>query len=107
MENNLCSNCFKDEGLRLDAFKIGIESIEECKNCKSKNGRKLNSELVIDLCNRFFVRGTIEKSDYGGYPLIMFNENHYKNSDIDVSPWLKEDLKLIEETGKVGMFYYG
>jgi len=107
IENFICSNCFKDEGLKLDAFKIGIYNHGKCKNCGSTVGKKLNADLVINLCYRFFVRGTIEKSDYGGYPLIMLNEAHYQRSDIHVSPWLKDDLKLLEKIGKIGMFYYG
>jgi hypothetical protein len=85
----ICSDCFKDEGLKLDAFKIGIANSQICKNCKSKKGNKLTKELVLALCDRFFVRGSIRKCDFGGYPVIMYNNHHYNNSDIDLSPWLR------------------
>ncbi|WP_256380520.1 hypothetical protein [Aeromonas hydrophila] len=26
----LCSDCFEDEGLSVDSYKIGLESSEEC-----------------------------------------------------------------------------
>lgn len=103
----LCSDCFQDEGLRLDSFFIGIDDKTRCPNCSSENGYKLTKELVRKLCYRFFVLGTIEKCEYGGFPLIQFNEEHYDNSDIDVSPWLARDVKLIEKAGEIGLFYYG
>ena len=91
----LCSNCFKDQGLRLYSYKIGIEDNRCCPNCKTKNGKKLNRELTAQLAYQFFVRGTVHKTDYGAVPVVQFNEHHYKNTSIDVSEWLKEDIKLI------------
>lgn len=103
----LCSNCFTDEGLRLDAQKIGIDEGNRCPQCGSSAGRKLTKELVRELCYRFFVRGTIKRFEYGGTPLIQMNEQHFNNSDIHVSPWLTNDVKLIENAGEIGLFYYG
>jgi hypothetical protein len=103
----LCSDCFKDEGLKIDAYKIGIDNTNKCPKCNSTTGHKLTKKLATDLCYRFFVRGTILKLDYGGAPLIQFNQQHFNNSDIDVSPWLVDDVKLIEQAGEIGLFYYG
>ena len=103
----LCSNCFNDQGLRLTAFNIGIDKNGFCPQCKTENGRKLNKELVEKLAYRFFVRGTVHRTYFGGAPVIQFNEQHYKNSSIDVSKWIENDIKLIEDTIKVGFFYYG
>lgn len=36
----LCSECFADEGLRIDAAKYGLEQQDACPNCKSTEGRK-------------------------------------------------------------------
>jgi len=102
----LCSNCFKDQGLRLTAFNIGIDKNSFCPRCKTKNGRKLNKELVEKLAYSFFVRGTDVHHIYlYDAPVIQFNEQHYKKSNIDVSKWLKDDIKLIEKAIKVGFFY--
>ena len=101
----ICSNCFKDEGLKIDAKQIGIKNDEPCKECKSKEGAKLTKDLTRDLCYRFFVRGTIEKCEYGGFPLIEMNEQYFNQSDIDVSPWLINDVKTIEKAGEIGLFY--
>lgn len=103
----LCSNCFKDQGLRLTAFNVGIDKNGLCPQCKTKNGRKLNEELVKKLAYNFFVRGTVHRTYFGGAPVIQFNEQQYENSSIYVSKWLKDDIKLIEDTIKVGFFDYG
>jgi len=103
----LCSNCFNDQGLRLTAFNIGIDNNSLCPQCKTENGRKLNKELVKKLAHRFFVRGTVYRTCFGGAPVIRFNEQQYKNSSIDVPKWIENDIKLIEDTIKEGFFYYG
>ena len=103
----LCSNCFVDEGLRIDAFKYGLEQEGDCPNCKSLNGRKLTKEHIEKLAWCFFVSGTTIRTEYGAAPVIQFNEHHYGKSDISPSPWLKKDIKLIEDVAKIGFFHYG
>lgn len=103
----LCSDCFRDEGLKLNALLLGIKDNHKCVNCNSDSGYKLTKTLVQELCYSFFVIGTIKKLKYGGFPLIQFNEQHFNRSDIDVSPLLTDDVKLIEQAGEIGLFYYG
>lgn len=103
----LCSNCFNDQGLKLDAYKLGIEKATFCPNCGTKEGNKLTKDLLLKLTYRFFVKGTIQRLRYGGAPIIQFNEHQYQNSDINPSNWLKEDVKLIEKTLEIGFFHYG
>lgn len=103
----LCSKCFKDEGLQLDAERIGIKNDKECTNCLSNKGKKLTKELIRKLCYIFFVRGTIEKFDYGGFPIIQMNE--YKSNrrkSVELSKHLEKDARLIESAGEIGLFYY-
>jgi hypothetical protein len=102
----LCSDCFNDEGLRIDAFEIGIEDQQSCKNCSSISGRKLTKQIVRELCYRFFVRGTIEKFEFGGFPLVQMNEEHFGDTETQFSAWLSNDVKLIEQVGEIGLFYY-
>ncbi|SHJ23015.1 RES family NAD+ phosphorylase, partial [Flavobacterium terrae] len=109
-ENNmkktpLCSECFKDEGLKLDAFQIGIANNETCQNCDSSNGRKLTIDLINELAFRFFVQGSILKVEYGSAPLIQYNE--YQKTQIDFDEPLNTDVKLFERELKVGFFHYG
>ncbi|MDH4611598.1 RES family NAD+ phosphorylase [Pseudomonas sp. BN102] len=103
----LCSNCFADEGLRIDAVKHGLEQQGDCPNCKSPEGRKLMKEHIQGLAWRFFVSGTTIRCEYGAAPVIQCNEYHYGKSDISPSPWLENDIKLIENAAKIGFFHYG
>lgn len=103
----LCSNCFFDEGLRIDAWKHGTELEGECPNCKSVAGRKLTKEHVLGIAQRFFVDGTTMRFDYGAAPRVQCNEQHFGKSDISPSPWLKNDMELLEAAGKIGFFHYG
>jgi hypothetical protein len=102
----LCSNCFVDEGLRIDAVKLGLDQGGDCPNCKSPSGRKLTKELIQRLAWRFFVGGTTLRFEYGAAPVIQCNEHHYGKSDISPSPWLKNDIRLIEDAAKIGFFHY-
>lgn len=103
----LCSNCFVDEGLRIDSWKRGVEKQGECPNCKSPDGKKLTKEHVLGIAHRFFVLGTTIRYEYGAAPRVQFNEQHYGKSDISPSPWLENDVKLIADAGKIGFFHYG
>src|ERR1700730_13567750 len=90
----LCSDCFQDQGLRLDAELIGISDQSPCPRCSRTAGRKLTKDIVGGLAHRFFVWGTLFRFDYGAAPLVQFN-THQKTS-IDISDWLISDLQLIE-----------
>jgi hypothetical protein len=103
----LCSNCFVDQGLRLDSIKIGVDEKGICPNCGTQDGRKLDKKLVQILAHRFFVRGTLHRTEYGGAPVIQFNEFQYQEATINVSEWLEKDVKLIQEAIKIGLFSYG
>lgn len=103
----LCSKCFVDEGLRIDAHKIGVEQEGKCPNCKKSDGHKLTKSQVEQIAWRFFVSGTTFRTKYGGAPIIQCNEHHFGKSDISPSPWLKDDIKLIENITRLGFFHYG
>jgi hypothetical protein len=101
----LCSDCFRDRGLRLDAHWIGTVSASACPKCGSTTGRKLTDALVTELASRFFVWGTLYRGDYGAAPIVQFNRK--QSSSIDTSSWFESDVRLIEEAIGVGFFYYG
>lgn len=103
----LCSDCFRDEGLRIDATKHGLAQEGDCPNCQSPDGQKLTEDHIKDMAWRFFVSGTTVRCDYGAAPMIQFNQYHYGKSEISPSTWIKEDVKLIEDAAKIGFFYYG
>jgi len=103
----VCSACFTDRGLKLDAERIGIPHALPCPNCGSKDARKLTGYLLRVLASQFFVRGSVFKADYGSAPLITFNERRYQNGDFDGPKWLSKDAALISEKAKIGLFHYG
>lgn len=86
----LCSECFKDQGLRLDAMQIGYPKKSICPNCKSKQGTKLDKTILEHLAYRFFVRGTLWKVKYGIVPVIQFNNSRYGTTEIRVSKRLEK-----------------
>lgn len=100
-----CSECFNDIGLKLDAQKIGTSNDNKCPICLKNNGQKLSSVQLEHLAYRFFVWGSLHKCDYGAAPVVQFNE-HQKTS-IQVSPWLKDDIKIFERILGIGFFHYG
>ncbi|MGV3632597.1 MAG: RES family NAD+ phosphorylase [Bacteroidota bacterium] len=102
----LCSNCFTDEGLRLDSLKIGFSSDEICPNCGSNDGQKLRADLVEKLTHQFFVRGTLQTDGYGAAPLIQFNQQQ-KGDQLDLTDALQKDVQLIQKSTGTGLFYYG
>jgi len=101
----LCSACFQDEGLRLDAEKIGIVESSGCPNCGSVAGRKLDEQLVEILAHRFFVWGTIHRVTFGAAPVVVFNRQ--RSSEITPSSLLQNDVRLLEKAIGVGFFRYG
>ena len=102
----LCSKCFKDHGLSLQASFIGMEMNDlSCNNCKCHGGYHLNAEGLCILSQTFFVNGTTHKCKYGEAPLLQFNE-HQKNS-ITVSTELQHDIDLISDKTGFVFFLYG
>jgi len=103
----LCSECFNNQGLRLDAARIGMEQEGVCPHCRAVDGRKLDRDLVETLAFRFFVRGTYHRTTYGGAPVVQMNEHHYGKTSINVPNSLKADIALLEEAARIGFFHYG
>ena len=104
-ETKLCSECFHDQGLRLDAALGGFDEPAECPKCHKTEGKKLDLPHIEELAYRFFVRGTVFRTDYGGAPLVQFNQ--HQETSIDLTPQLAEDVELFEKMLGIGFFYYG
>lgn len=103
----ICSECFNDIGLKIEAQKIGIKNNEVCPYCRNKKGYKLNKELLDNLCHNFFVLNNTYKSFYGGSYYIQYNNFHYNNDDnIIFAENLKNDVEIFRQFLKIGFFYY-
>jgi hypothetical protein len=103
----LCSECFRDHGLSLDAHSLGVDSDAVCPKCASTTGRKLDRDRLLALADTFFVRGTLVRAKYGAAPVLQFNEHHHRKTEIEVSERLLADAALLGEAAGVGFFHYG
>lgn len=101
----VCSNCFNDHGLKLDAERMGVESIDPCPNCGSKNSKQLTNTGLATLTHRYFVWGSLRRAKYGAAPLFQFNE--YRKTEVNFNPWLEPDVRLVERLLGIGFFDYG
>lgn len=102
---SLCSACFINEGLRLDAERLGVDEDGACETCGSTSGRKLSLAAAEALAHRFFVWGSLHRTEYGSAPVIQFNQA--QNTEIDDEPWLQPDVTRLGDALGVGFFYYG
>jgi hypothetical protein len=100
-----CSECFHDQGLRLDAEQLGIADLAACPNCGATKGRKLNSDCLARLTHRFFVWGSQLHCEYGAAPQIQFNQG--QKTSITMPSWLEADVRLIERALCVSFFHCG
>jgi hypothetical protein len=103
----LCSNCFNDSGLQIEACKIGRKVIGACPNCTTLNGHKLQNSDLEQLVVNFFWRGSFYRTEFGGASRIVSNPYRYNDSDVVFPPWLAPDAELLQQTLKVGLFHYG
>jgi len=103
----LCSDCFVDRGLTIEARKLGHSSRRPCPNCDSRAGAKLYLSDIEELARRYFVYGTRIRTEFGGAPSLQFNSWHYRKPEVSFPIWLQDDAQLIEDTLAVGLFHYG
>ncbi|MDE0264816.1 MAG: RES family NAD+ phosphorylase [Bryobacterales bacterium] len=99
-----CSNCFVDEGLRLDAEHLGEDDHSLCPRCAASKGRKLTSHRLATLAQGFFVWGSLRRFDYGSAPRIQFNDR--LKSDIELPGSLNADAAVFEDALGIGFFPY-
>ena len=99
-----CSSCFANQGLRLDAVRLGSTDASRCPRCGTTKGRKLTSDRLITLGQHFFVWGSVRRFDYGAAPAIQFNDR--RKTDIAMPGELEEDARVFEEVLSVGFFAY-
>lgn len=103
----LCSSCFHDHGLALDAYRVGVDFDAACRQCGRTDGRKLDKDRLLSLADSFFVGGTLFRPEYGGAKVLQFNEHHHKKTDIAFSEVVRRDARLLGDAAGVGFFHYG
>jgi hypothetical protein len=91
----------------VEAQRIGKKNDADCLHCKSRTGFKLTIEDINALAFQYFVQGSYLKTDYGGAHRVQFNDHWYGERQVRFLPDLTKDAHLIEDTCKIGFFYYG
>src|SRR5213595_1959865 len=64
-----CSDCFHNEGLRLEATRLG-EAQTVCPHCGSRSGVGLDEDQCGQLLERFFIDGSRSNGSFGVAPYM-------------------------------------
>lgn len=104
----LCSNCFRDVGLRLEAERIGRWSRlrKTCPNCGRRDGYNLNVKALGELREQFFSRATAPnqfRDDIAVLGVIEDQESH--DIGLKLRPEAEADRLLIESKIRGRLFY--
>ncbi|MDP3077101.1 RES family NAD+ phosphorylase [Bradyrhizobium sp.] len=112
----LCSDCFNDVGLRLEAKRIGTQQASACPNCKSTDGYALDSDGLHELQVQFFSRATAPKQYRQDVAALGVVEDDLEEWDIGLvlRPETQADWTLIRKSigGRLWyrspkLFYFG
>lgn len=102
----LCSDCFLNSGLRLEAENIGIRAASKCPGCGSTQGRKLGQKQLEKLTIRFFVQATTPHG-IGGYASVLQYNSELMGDKVDFDEKTSHDWDLIRKQIGGGLFFYG
>jgi hypothetical protein len=102
----LCSDCFSNSGLRLEAARVGIRTASKCNACGSKRGHKLGRKHLEKLTARFFVKGTVPHG-VGGYASILQYNSDSPIDEVDLDEKTTRDWHLIKSQIGGRLFFYG
>lgn len=101
--NNICSNCFKNEGLRIEAEKYGDFNNLKCANCGSIAGKKLTNSDLCDIVSVFFERGSTIYEACVFEPILMCPSMPNVRDEFNFDDQLAEDWKLICDNSNVSL----
>ncbi len=104
-DSGICSACFSDVGLRIEAEKFSSQLSQPCPNCKAQDGHRLTIKDCKILAYRFYILGSVQRVDYGAAPIVVFNEHQKTTSTL--SGVIGEDARVFEDILGVGFFEYG
>jgi hypothetical protein len=101
-----CSNCFRNEGLRIEAEKLGRQQESPCPVCSSTSGKKIDGDLLWELCHRFFDYGS--RSIY--YPPVYrifppSTVSRFKENQVKFDASLSDDIARIKQSADIGFRY--
>ncbi|WP_430816556.1 RES family NAD+ phosphorylase [Carboxylicivirga sp. RSCT41] len=99
----ICSDCLINEGLKIEAERIGIRNNNQCTNCNSFSGKKLNKEIIQKIVDRFFRQGSID-NDYH-LPIYQLSFVEYEEM-IPFTEETRADLKLLKANSGINIAYH-
>lgn len=100
----ICSDCFKNYGLKKIAARLGALNNEICSNCASINGKNINQQAIRDVMEIFFREGT-KTPDYQHQIFYLTESNSVKRDwDYPLTDDVYEDLKLINKNFQLSLF---
>jgi hypothetical protein len=105
MDYLACSECFCNQGLKLDAEYLGETVNSKCHRSGKVCGKKLTRTRLDDLVKRFFYDGSFQKCYFGEAPKVYFNDR-IKNS-LSSAKWLSKDITFLCRILSIGFDYYG
>jgi hypothetical protein len=100
----VCSECFKNEGLRLEARKLGKFRTGTCGHCGSQEGVSLNGDQCAELIYSFFVKGAVGLASWGLSPYKSGFVGNPHNLHFD--PTLEPDFQLLLSVPELGLGYH-
>ncbi|MEP3673124.1 MAG: RES family NAD+ phosphorylase [Hyphomicrobiales bacterium] len=103
----LCSACFTDVGLRLEAEKIGVADGKKCKACGKTDGAKIRPSQLESFFVEFFGNGSFSRTEFGGANRLASNTMRHGKREVCLPPWLEADAHLLEDHLQLGLFRYG
>ena len=101
----LCSRCFQDTGLRIEAELIGKLSDRVCPNCSRMDGYKLDAGAACELAIRFFVELTAPHRSARKQALLGISEALDHEADVNMRKETRNDWKLLKSLVGGTLFY--
>jgi hypothetical protein len=95
----LCSDCLSNDGLRIEAMKIG-KLQGRCLQCGSERGVGLGQDGCYELVQKFFIEGTRALGPFGVSPYMNGTGNEHR---IKFDATLQPDFEKLLTVGAVGL----
>jgi hypothetical protein len=104
----LCSNCFQDVGLKLEAQRIGQRrENKSCPNCETGDGYALDNKALHELQRQFFSRATAPNQFRNDIAVLGLVEDDppYADFGLKLRPEAQADWSLIQSKISGRLFY--
>lgn len=100
----ICSNCLKNEGLKIEALKIAWRKCEICELCGKTGGVEIDELNINEIMLNFYVHGSTILSVGGMAPVLQFNSYDHINPLTEKS--ILADTELLKKIFGLSVFLY-